>query len=167
MFRRLLSKISGGAGQSGNERSGETILHPGELERIGTEEDPMRNYEVAFERDFEAMEAEQQGDVERAIELYELCVADGYVKSHPYERLADLYERRRAYADALRILEAFIGLAKSGRIPRGAQRSADRKLPEIESKAGRLRRMARADRSRSFSFGMTRFDSSVEQARRR
>lgn len=141
MLKKMLNKIFGGAPESGDERSGETILSDEEFERIGTEEDPMQDYEAAFERDFEAMEAEQRGDVERATELYESCVAGEYVKSHPYERLADLYERRKAYADALRILEAFIGLARSGRMPRGAQRSADRRLPEIESRAARLRGM--------------------------
>ena len=38
----MLSKIFGGAAESGNERSGETILHPDELEKIGTEGDQMR-----------------------------------------------------------------------------------------------------------------------------
>lgn len=141
MFRRLLDKISGNAALSRNELSGETILNDAEFERIGTDEDPMRDYEAAFERNFKAMEAEQRGDVERAIELYESCVASEYVKSHPYERLADLYERRKARTDALRVLEVFIDLAKSGRMPRGAQRSADRKLPEIESRAELLRQI--------------------------
>jgi hypothetical protein len=38
------------------------------------------------------------------------------------------------------VCEAFTKLAASGKMPRGAQRSADRKLPEFEARIQRYRR---------------------------
>ncbi|MDQ4127283.1 MAG: hypothetical protein M3151_04940, partial [Actinomycetota bacterium] len=88
-------------------------------------------------RNEEAERAVYDGDPDRAIHLYETSVAEEFVGSHPYERLASLYERRRKPKDALRVCEAYLRLAASGKMPRGAQRSADRKLPEFEARIER------------------------------
>ena len=111
------------------------------FEKIGTDEDPMRDYEEGLERNFRGMDAEQRGDVERAVTLYEQSVAGSFVDSHPYERLAGLYEQRRGYGEALRVLEAYVRLAGSGTMPRGAQRSADRKMPEMQVRITRYRKL--------------------------
>ena len=116
-------------------------LDPAERERIGTEEDPLRGFEAAMKRHEEAEKAEQSGDPEKAIRLYETSVAEGFVGSNPYERLASLYERRRDHEAALRVSEAFVQLAASGKMPRGAQRSADRKLPQFEARIEHYRRL--------------------------
>ena len=92
-----------------------------------------------MQRNEEAERAEQNGDPHRAIALYEKSVAEGFVGSHPYERLASIYERRRDHAEALRVCEAYLRLAASGTMPRGAQRRADRKTPEIQARADRYR----------------------------
>lgn len=89
------------------------------IEKIGTPEDPLHGYEEALERNFSAMEAEKGGEVDRATELYERSVAEEFVGSHPYERLANLCEQRRNYGEALRVLEAYVLLSRSGRMPRG------------------------------------------------
>ena len=112
-----------------------------ERERIGTEDDPLRGFEAAMERHAEAERAEQSGDPEKAIRLYETSVAEEFVGSHPYERLSSLYERRHDYEAALRVSEAFLRLAASGKMPKGAQRSADRKLPQFEARIERYRRL--------------------------
>ncbi|MGH3090459.1 MAG: hypothetical protein ACRDSJ_24530, partial [Rubrobacteraceae bacterium] len=91
------------------------------------------------ERNFQAMEAEQKGDIELAISLYEQSVAEEFVEAHPYERLAAIYERQGKREDALEATEKFIALAKSGRMPKGAQRSADRKMAEFETRARKCR----------------------------
>ncbi|MBA2713082.1 MAG: hypothetical protein H0U55_05950, partial [Rubrobacteraceae bacterium] len=104
------------------------------------EEDPLRNFEAAMQRNEEAERAFQNGDTERAIQLYETSISEEFVGSHPYERLASIHEHRRNPAEALRVCEAFTGLAASGKMPRGAQRSADRKLPEFEARIERYRR---------------------------
>ncbi len=112
-----------------------------ERERIGTEEDPLRGFEAAMERHAEAERAQRNGDPEKAIQLYETSVTEEFVGSHPYERLASLHEQRRDYRAALRVSEAFLRLAASGKMPRGAQRSADRKLPYFEARIARYRRL--------------------------
>jgi hypothetical protein len=109
--------------------------------RIGTEDDPLRGFESAMGRHAEAERAEQGGDPEEAIRLCETIVAEGSVGSHPYERLASLRERRHDYGEALRVSEAFVRLATSGKMPRGAQRSADRKLPWFEARIQRYRKL--------------------------
>ena len=115
-------------------------LDEAERERIGTEDDPLRGFEAAMERHAEAERAEQYGDPEKAIRLYETSIAEEFVGSHPYERLASLYERRRDYEAALRVSEAFLRLAGSGKMPKGAQRSADRKLPQFQTRIERYQR---------------------------
>jgi hypothetical protein len=115
-------------------------LDEAERERIGTEDDPLRGFEAAMERHAEAERAQRNGDSERAIRLYEISVSEEFVGSHPYERLASLHERRHDYEAALRVSEAYLQLAASGKMPRGAQRSADRKLPRFEARIERYRR---------------------------
>jgi hypothetical protein len=45
-----------------------------------------------MERHADAERAEQNGDPEKAIRLYEASVTEGFVGSNPYERLTSLYE---------------------------------------------------------------------------
>jgi hypothetical protein len=93
-----------------------------------------------MQRNEEAELAVKGGDTERAIKLYEISIREEFVSSHPYERLASVYESRHNLIEALRVCEAFTKLAASGKMPRGAQRSADRKLPEFEARIQRYRR---------------------------
>ena len=140
-MRRLRSIFGGGEPSAREEPSPLYGLDPEERERIGTEEDPLRDFEAGMARNEEAERAAQDGDLEGAIRLYETSVAEGFVGSHPYERLASLYEGRHAPEEALRVCEAYLELATGGNMPRGAQRSADRKRPEFEARADRYRRM--------------------------
>ena len=141
VLRRLLNIFGGQRAPSTEQSSPLFGLDPSERERIGTQEDPLQGFEAAMERHTEAVEAERNGDPERAIHLYETSVAEGFVGSHPYERLASLYERRQNYAQALRVSEAFVQLAASGKMPRGSQRSANRKLPDFEARIERYRQL--------------------------
>jgi hypothetical protein len=139
-MRRLRGIFGRGEPHSEGSSSGLFGLDEGERERIGTEDDSLHGFEAAMERHAEAERAEQTGDPEKAIRLYEISVSEGFVGSHPYERLASLHERRHDYEAALRVCEAYLQLAASGRMPRGAQRSADRKLPQLEARMDRYRR---------------------------
>jgi hypothetical protein len=139
-LRRLFGGIFGRE-RTDEESHSSSVLSDEERGRIGTGEDPMRGYEEAFARNEEAMRAEQGGDVRRAISLYERSVSEGFVRSQPYERLAGLYEQRRDYGEALRVTEAFLNLARSGTMPRGAHRSAEKRLPEMEARAERYRKL--------------------------
>jgi len=139
VLRRLRSMF-GGSETAHQESSPLYGLDEAERERIGTQEDPLLAFEAAMQRNEEAERAVQGGDTERAIELFETSVSERFVGGHPYERLATIYESRREPTEALRVCEAFIKLAASGKMPRGAQRSADRKLPEFEARIKRYRR---------------------------
>ena len=144
VLRRLRGIFGGPASQAPPADASSANLYgldDAERERIGTPDDPLRGFEEAMERHEEAERAQGNGDPERAIALYERSVAEGFVGSHPYERLASLYERRRDHAEALRVSEAFIRLARGGTMPQGAQRSADRKLLSFEARAERYRRL--------------------------
>lgn len=140
MVLRRLRSIFGTERPSTEEPAPPYGLDEEERERIGTEEDPLRNFETAMRRNEEAERAVHNGDPERAIQLYEMSIAEEFVGSHPYERLASIYEGRHEPAEALRVCEAFTKLAASGKMPRGAQRSADRKLPYFEARIERYRR---------------------------
>ena len=135
----------GGAGRDDVSPAPLYGLEEEERERIGTEEDPLLDFEAAMQRNEEAERALQTGDATRAIDLFEKSVSEGFVGSHPYERLASIYEGRRDPAEALRVSEAFTKLAASGRMPRGAQRSADRKLPEFEARIEHYRNALETD----------------------
>ena len=142
MVMRRLRNIFGGGESSTREGSSPLYgLDPEERERIGTESDPLRGFEAGMARNEEAERSAHDGDLERAIELYEISVAEEFVASQPYERLATLYELRHDPQGALMACEAYLRLAASGKMPLGAQRSADRKLPEFEARAERYRRM--------------------------
>ena len=145
VLRRLRSIFGGGEPSAREEPAPLYGLDPEERERIGTQEDPLRDFEAGMARNEEAERAAQDGDLEEAIRLYETSVAEGFVGSHPYERLASLYESRRAPEGALRVCEAYLNLAASGEMPRGAQRSADRKRPEFEARTERYRRLLKED----------------------
>ena len=138
VFKRLRSMF-GGAERGAREPSPLYGLEEEERGRIGTDEDPLRFFEAAMERNEEAERALQAGDPGRAIGLFETSVSEGFVGSHPYERLASIYKNRRDPAEALRVSEAFTRLAASGKLPRGAQRAAHRKLPEFEARIERYK----------------------------
>lgn len=141
MVMRRLRSIFGGEARSTQGGSSPLYgLDPEERERIGTEADPLRDFEAGMARNEEAERALHDGNPGRAIELFETSVAEEFVGVHPYERLASLYEARRDPVPALRVCEAYLRLASSGKMPRGAQRSADRKRPEFEARIESYRR---------------------------
>jgi len=137
---RRLRGIFGGSDPAPEEPAPLYGLEDEEWARIGTEEDPLLDFEAAMQRNEEAEKAVEGGDTARAIKLYETSLREEFVGSHPYERLALVYEHGHNPTEALRVCEAFVRLAASGKMPRGAQRSADRKLPEFEARIERYRR---------------------------
>jgi tetratricopeptide (TPR) repeat protein len=60
--------------------------------------------EAQTARNLEALTAEQSGEVEQAIALYERNVAEGFPADLPYGRLVAIYEKRGALAEAERVL---------------------------------------------------------------
>jgi hypothetical protein len=59
-------------------------------------------------RNLEGLTAEQSGDVEGAIALYECNVNEGFAGDLPYGRLVAIYEKRGALVEAERVLRRAI-----------------------------------------------------------
>ena len=57
------------------------------------------------ERNRRGIELEKRGEIEKAIELYELSIAERFEGNHPYESLANIYRERKQYNDEMRVLE--------------------------------------------------------------
>jgi hypothetical protein len=64
--------------------------------------------EAQTARNLEGLAAEQAGDAEQAIALYERNIAEGFPGDLPYGRLVALYERRGSLGDAERVLRRAI-----------------------------------------------------------
>ena len=71
--------------------------------------------EAQTARNLEGLTAEQAGDLDGAIALYERNVAEGFPGDLPYGRLVALYERRGALAEAERVLLRAIEVFSSTR----------------------------------------------------
>ncbi len=64
--------------------------------------------EAQTARNLEAMLAEQSGELEAAIALYECNVGEGFAGDLPYGRLVAIYEKRGSLDDAERVLRRAI-----------------------------------------------------------
>ena len=71
--------------------------------------------EAQTARNLEGLLAEQGGDLELAIALYERNVEEGFAGDLPYGRLVAIYERRGALADAERVLRRGIAVFETSR----------------------------------------------------
>lgn len=64
--------------------------------------------EIEYDINATGIEAEKNGDINLAIALYEKNVSNGFVGSHPYQRLAIIYRKQKRYDDEIRVLECAI-----------------------------------------------------------
>ena len=80
--------------------------------------------EAQTARNLEGLAAEQAGDLEAAIALYERNVAEGFPADLPYGRLVAIYERRAAFDDAERVLRLAIDALTSSTRRSAADRRA-------------------------------------------
>ena len=60
--------------------------------------------EAQTARNLAGLEAEQAGQLDEAIGLYERNAAEGFPGDWPYGRLVAIYEKRQAFDDAERVL---------------------------------------------------------------
>jgi len=56
------------------------------------------------------MEYEKNQDMDSAFTFYEICVAENYIGSHPFDRLRIWYTKNKNYKDAMRVCQAYINL---------------------------------------------------------
>ena len=80
--------------------------------------------EAQTARNLEGLAAEQAGDLEAAIALYERNVAEGFAADLPYGRLVAIYERRGALDDAERVLRRAIQVLAASSRRSAAERRA-------------------------------------------
>ncbi|MFN8635014.1 MAG: hypothetical protein U0893_14250 [Chloroflexota bacterium] len=90
--------------------------------------------EIQTRRNLDGMELEQSGQADRAIELYEQNVAEGFSGDWPYSRLVGLYERRAEYVEAERVLRRAIEVTRADR-----RKPASDRRTLVQGLQGRLR----------------------------
>ena len=61
--------------------------------------------DIMVDRNNKGIELEKKGDIESAIKLYEQNVTDEFFGTHPYDRLAMIYRKRKQFDDEIRILK--------------------------------------------------------------
>jgi len=54
-----------------------------------------RRFEMQVDRNLDGIEFEKKGEIEKAIRLYEKNVEEDFEGSHPYDRLAVIYKKKR------------------------------------------------------------------------
>ena len=57
------------------------------------------------DRNLQGIEFEKEGYIDNAIEFYELNIKEGFDGSHPYDRLAIIYRKRKQYTEEVRVLQ--------------------------------------------------------------
>ncbi len=104
--------------------------------------------EAQTARNLEALSAEQSGDVEGAIALYERNAAEGFPGDLPYGRLVMLYERSGRIADAERILLRAIEVMEAS-----TRRGARERRAMVRVFQNRLKALRGATRTRRSAAG--------------
>jgi len=66
--------------------------------------------DIMVDRNNKGIELEKKGDIENAIKLYEQNVDDKFFGTHPYDRLAIIYRKRKKFDDEIRILKRKISI---------------------------------------------------------
>lgn len=67
---------------------------------------------VQLNRNLDGIAFEKLGKTHEAILLYEANIREGFDGSHPYDRLAIIYDKRKDYVNEIRVLEKAITVFK-------------------------------------------------------
>lgn len=68
----------------------------------------MGNFDKQVERNLKGIQFEKEGQIDKAIELYEANIEENFEGNHPYDRLAVIYRKREQIDDEIRVLEKAI-----------------------------------------------------------
>ncbi|MBV9359522.1 MAG: hypothetical protein JO023_28765 [Chloroflexi bacterium] len=93
--------------------------------------------EAQTARNLEAFAAEQAGELDRAIELYERNAREGFPGDWPYGRLSALYARLGTVDDAERVLERAIEVLSAN--PRRSKADRQAQVREFRRRLKALR----------------------------
>jgi hypothetical protein len=64
--------------------------------------------QIFINRNIKGIEFEKQNNLDLAIKLYEENLNDGFIGTHPYERLTVIYRKNKQYDDEIRIIQLAI-----------------------------------------------------------
>lgn len=78
---------------------------PTKIENIEKQYKKIRIPKDPVDRNLKGIELEKEGDIDNAIEFYELNIQEGFEGNHPYNRLAIIYRKRKQYTEEIRVLE--------------------------------------------------------------
>ena len=104
-----------------------------------------RRFEIQVDRNLEGIKLEKEGEIEKAIRLYEKNVEEDFEGSHPYDRLAIIYRKRGEYEEEIRVLRkaifVFENNISSGRADREPklqkfQERLDKAMRKLEKSKG-------------------------------
>ena len=65
----------------------------------------MNRFEIQVDRNIQGIKLEKKGDVDRALELYEMNISENFEGNHPYDRLAIIYSKKGRIKDEIRVLK--------------------------------------------------------------
>ncbi len=85
-------------------------------------------------RNLDGMGLEREGQIDRAVELYEQSIAEGFEGDWPYGRLVAYYERQQRWGDAERVLQRAIEVFKASK-----RRTPEDRRATLKAFRGRLR----------------------------
>lgn len=69
--------------------------------------------QVMVDRNNKGKELEKKGQIAKAIALYEANMGDYFIGTYPYDRLRILYTKDDRLADAIRVCDHFLQVAKA------------------------------------------------------
>jgi len=92
-------------------------------------------YSVMTDRNLRGRELEKQGEIDKAIILYEQNVTDEADTPFPYERLSILYDKAGRYQDAIRVLEKAVLVFRSINKQKDKLAKFVERLEKVKSKA--------------------------------
>jgi hypothetical protein len=96
-------------------------------------------FEFLVERNNRGIALEQQAEIEAALIIYELSVADEFSGTHPYDRLRIVYTKREWYEDALRVCTAYVSKPVKQQYPK-AKTHFEHHAQRIDDKVARRKR---------------------------
>lgn len=89
------------------------------------------------ERNNRGAELEKVGETAGAIALYEVNAAEGFDGSHPYDRLAILYQKAGRHEDEIRILKRAVDVFEK-LVERGGEYGPQKKLDRYRQRLSKI-----------------------------
>ncbi len=95
----------------------------------------MGRFDKQVERNLKGIQFEKDGQIHKAIKLYERNIRENFEGNHPYDRLAIIYRKRNQIDDEIRVLEKAIWVFENV-----VHRDRGDRLPKLQKFKKRLER---------------------------